>query len=962
MGRVFDLTHPHSKDMMHSMTSWNDLKKQPNKEVYEPVKTVAPTLNYVGDLPPGSIPFDIESYGVEEMWRRGTEYIRLVGWCTTPDEEVSISNTAHGLVDQIRRTDGLVIGHNVYGFDLILLDRLHGLSILELTKAGRVRDTKLLGFLADPPYSRTKQFEIEKRYGLQQMGIDYLGEGKMTDVITGSSVLKTLAKEFGGFGEIPQDHPQYVEYLKRDVECTRDLCPLLPISDYALREHMIAAVCATISIQGFRVDEVLLEQRIVAGQQKREQILTSLMEYGLPAPDSSASPHRTNAGIAAIDLAFSNLGVALPRTATGRPALGKDVLTEVAEQTSKPEVVDLTEAILGLNGIRCVPLNTEILTKEGWKTCHEVEIGDETLGLSEEGVLEWTSISEISIYNGNYPLIEMFNNHFRVTCTPNHRWMSDHRYNSSGWTKENPGTSRRVREMREASTLGSYDRIILSAMADTDQRLNISPQEAELVGWIFGDGYMRWNPNGQVKSKYLVCGITQSKPEGVETLRKLLSSLDLDWSERFSAASNNSYVFTVKSTSAKNLWRRCRFEPYTTKNDVDPTQFVLSLGPVEREAFIRGFWGAEGHYDGQGNRIVSQNAGKIADAIRLAVFLDGHRATLPNRGGFEKIRCDAPPTITGENLRKVPCSPGSVWCPTTGLGTWVMRQTGQICLTGNTIYANIQDNMVNDKVHPSINLRQSTGRLSIQNPGLTVIGKRGGKVIERQVFLPDDEDSVLLSADLSQVDARAVAALSQDLEYMKLFEPGRDMHAEMALRLFGTEARREDAKAAVHGINYGMRSKKLALTTGMTPFEAQDVIINFENSFPRLVNWQQEMRETGELDGVLYNGFGRMMRIEPERAFTQSPALMGQSTARDLLMEGILRLWEAGGEQVVRMIRGVIHDELVLSCKAIDSEEIGNMMVEAMSFEWCPDGAEHAIKIEAGVSKPGKTWAGCYDK
>jgi DNA polymerase-1 len=159
-----------------------------------------------------------------------------------------------------------------------------------------------------------------------------------------------------------------------------------------------------------------------------------------------------------------------------------------------------------------------------------------------------------------------------------------------------------------------------------------------------------------------------------------------------------------------------------------------------------------------------------------------------------------------------------------------------------------------------------------------------------------------------------------------------------------------------------MRGKKLALTTGMTLFEAENVINNFENNFRRLTRWQNEQREIGESTGILYNGFGRMMRIEPERAFTQSPALMGQSTARDLLMEGILRLWNMGGETVIRMIRAVVHDELVLSVHKNDVEEIEHLVVAAMSFPWRPASAEFEVQITAGLNKRGKDWADCYRK
>lgn len=581
-------------------------------------------------FPLGTITFDLETWSASEIWTaQDPDFIRLTGYAIG-ENPVDTDEETTFLEFLFDSTDGWVIGHNIMNFDLIALAKFRGYNILQLAKADRCIDTKLLAFLADPPLSRTKEGEIEKIYSLENQGTKYLGEGKMVDVLTGKSVLKELAKEFGGYDKIPKDNERYIAYLKRDVEATRGLAKVLPMSDYTRREHKIAAVAATISLNGFRVDIPLLEQRIEEGEQKRHRILTMLMEYGLPGPETTKAPQMTKVGKAAIDLAFSERGVTLPRTASGQPALGKEILLGVIEDIGSrdQEVTDLAEAVLGLNGIR-------------------------------------------------------------------------------------------------------------------------------------------------------------------------------------------------------------------------------------------------------------------------------------------------------------------------------------------TIYGNIHDNLVGDRVHPDITLRQSSGRWSITNPGITVLGKRDGKVKERQVFIAD-EGCVLISVDLAQVDARAVAGLSQDTEYLKLFEPGRDLHSEMAVRLFGTTDARERAKAAAHGINYGMRPNKLSLTTGMTLPEAEEVVYNFESSFPRLAEWQYKVREVGQVSGVLYNGFGRLMKIEPERAFTQAPALMGQSTARDILMEGILRLWDMGGERVIHMIRAVIHDELVMSVPLSEVEEIERLVEEALSFPWCPVGGTYPVQIMAGLNQRGSNWAGCY--
>ena len=62
-----------------------------------------------------------------------------------------------------------------------------------------------------------------------------------------------------------------------------------------------------------------------------------------------------------------------------------------------------------------------------------------------------------------------------------------------------------------------------------------------------------------------------------------------------------------------------------------------------------------------------------------------------------------------------------------------------------SVYQTAQDNLCPDgRVHPKIGFEQATGRWSVTKPGLTVFGKRGGRHVERDVFLPDPGE-VLIS-------------------------------------------------------------------------------------------------------------------------------------------------------------------------------------------------------------------------
>ena len=64
--------------------------------------------------------------------------------------------------------------------------------------------------------------------------------------------------------------------------------------------------------------------------------------------------------------------------------------------------------------------------------------------------------------------------------------------------------------------------------------------------------------------------------------------------------------------------------------------------------------------------------------------------------------------------------------------------------------------------------------------------------------------------DLSQIDARAVAAHSQDPGFMALFEDGRDFHTEVATRILGDPAKPEVARALNHSVNCGVGARKPA--------------------------------------------------------------------------------------------------------------------------------------------------------
>ena len=277
-------------------------------------------------------------------------------------------------------------------------------------------------------------------------------------------------------------------------------------------------------------------------------------------------------------------------------------------------------------------------------------------------------------------------------------------------------------------------------------------------------------------------------------------------------------------------------------------------------------------------------------------------------------------------------------------------------LQSSTPAATIKKHLHGDKVYPSIQSSQVTGRLSTTNPGMTVFGSRDARLIrQREMILPDNADEALISVDLSQIDARCMAAGSGDTKYAELFAPGRDAHTEMAIRVFGDAERRPEAKALGHAANYGMGSKSFAAHAGISEVKAQGQLDRMHFEFQTLEHFKNHLRKHAEALGWVATGFGRRVAVGRSTAYTQAPAAYGQGTARDVFLEGVMNL----PQEVLQMIRIFVHDEIVLSVPRDRADEIKQTVMAAFNAVKLPgkDGVD--VPVLSDSAGPAESWAGC---
>ena len=256
------------------------------------------------------------------------------------------------------------------------------------------------------------------------------------------------------------------------------------------------------------------------------------------------------------------------------------------------------------------------------------------------------------------------------------------------------------------------------------------------------------------------------------------------------------------------------------------------------------------------------------------------------------------------------------------------------------------------RVHGPIGAPQGSGRWSMTP--VTTMGKRTPQALRERDILVADPGHLLIASDHSQLDIRTVAALSQDPELISMLQPDSDdFHELMAEVYFGDRGRRSDAKPINHGVNYNMGWKAIAERNGLDPDMVRSALRARGERFHVQMAWAEGVVAQAAAGMLLDNGFGRLMKPTPERAFTQAPALMGQGASRDVMCESLLRLDKATDRAVRPYLRAVVHDEIVLSVPADSVEEWAEALRAAMTWEW------RGVPILCDVSKPAFRWSGC---
>ncbi len=257
-----------------------------------------------------------------------------------------------------------------------------------------------------------------------------------------------------------------------------------------------------------------------------------------------------------------------------------------------------------------------------------------------------------------------------------------------------------------------------------------------------------------------------------------------------------------------------------------------------------------------------------------------------------------------------------------------------------------------NRIHTTYNQTvTATGRLSSSNPNLQNIPARteeGNKI--RNAFVPKDrENSLILSADYSQIELRLLAHITEDKHLMEAFKTGVDVHTLTASKVFEvpveevTKEMRYKSKAVNFGIIYGQSKYGLAKAVGISNAEAGEFIDKYFATYPRVKAYMEGIVREVEKQGYVETIFGRKRYLETElsssnamiREFAKRAAINQpmQGTAADLMKIAMIDFAKKLKEHNLKskMIMQV-HDELVVEVLKSELDEVKVLVKEAMEL------------------------------
>lgn len=510
---------------------------------------------------------------------------------------------------------------------------------------------------------------------------------------------------------------------------------------------------------------------------------------------------------------------------------------------------------IGANTMRCthncVPMDSQALTRDGWKTYDELVIGEEVLGYDlDTNTKKWTKITGLHKFD-SAPVGSIGNQSTRFRCTPNHRWVVQNKNYKP--------------KLREAKDLLKHDAILTNA-----------PYE---------------NRN------------------------------------------NSGFCLPLAK--------------YGTNHTVQ----ITNASPDELKAFLLGFLLADGCLKKSTNGDTeswsfAQAEGDILEAARVALYLESHTrisTTCKNRLKGENQRFGYNVTQTRcstirskEGMEWVYENDEAVWCPTTELNTWVMRQGEAITITGNS-------------------------------PNMAQVDAKDKRM--REVWIAR-EGWKLVGCDASGLELRILghylAPFDNGTFAYKASAPKEEVDLHVDNQIAGGLDKRDSAKTAIYALIYGAGDRKLGTVVAADkdirgPSDQQLIAMGArlrQGLFEGMQGYEQLMKTVSR--AFQQRGFLRAIDKRPLNPRNEHSALnlLIQSAGAIVMKQALINMVEEAERQGYVLdsdfaLCGNVHDEWILECKPELADKMKEISVAAIRKTT----TDFQLKVDLdGDARSGDNW------
>lgn len=457
--------------------------------------------------------------------------------------------------------------------------------------------------------------------------------------------------------------------------------------------------------------------------------------------------------------------------------------------------------------LSCVPLESEILTKNGWKLHNEIRTGDLVLGFDiQKYEYVWTKIKNVHYGYGSVGKIISSDSHGvdsekkGIYCTADHRWVVKSNL------QDVIGFSTSKNLPRNHKTLLQPRKVF----PDNEKSI-LTKQQAFLFGWYLTDGFKTG------RNKTFGLGINLIKKRSIDILEKYLLENDIPFTK-------STYKRGIGIIHAFHVSCKVFDEIFHITEQKEPSEIVMGLSNEARSDMLLAMLEGDGSKRKNSNRydrfgaLEVQNK-RTAEYFEILSMSTGnpytHRIVKTHVSNkFVHYQLILGELYKNKNSKWNPEYECDVWCPETECGTWVVRQGHNIAVTGNSSNPNLQNiptKKDNDSSLPLIR------RAFIAPPGYKFV-----------------------SIDYSQLELRVITHVSGEEHWIKAFANNEDIHASTAAAVNHksieevTKYERKKAKFVNFGLLYGESAYGLSRREGMTEAEAQEFINEYFKVLPAI--------------------------------------------------------------------------------------------------------------------------------